>query len=365
VRQRRILLLITDLRIGGTPTVVRELALRLGRDKSASVAVACLDRWGAVADQIRAGGVHVTALGTGSKRDPRIFLRLVDLIHRERFDTVLSFLVHANAMAAGASFFCRRTRFLQSIQTTQPWPRWHWMLQDLAARRAEMVVVPSPSVAAAAGEWAGISMDKIAVIPNAVEVGEFVGVKNKEPSPRPSPGVPGEGEKVGFIGRLDPVKRVGDLVAAVASMGEDVSLHIYGEGPERGRIEQQIEQLGLGERAILHGEVTGAAAALAQIDLLVLPSVAEGFGLVLIEAMVAGVPVVASNAPGIRDVVTDGENGLLAPPCNPRELARAIGRVLGDADLRQRLISGGERTVREQFSWERVYPMYRRLLRVE
>lgn len=364
---RRILLLLTDLHLGGTPTVVRELAVRLAREQSVRVHVACLDSWGAVAEQIKSMGVAVTALGGGKKWDAGIFSRLLGIIRRGQFDTVLSFLMHANAAAAAASLTCRGVRFLQSIQTTQPWPRWHWVVQGMVARRAEMIVVPSPSVMEAAGKWAGIPAEKIVVIPNAVEVGEFAATQiSNQPSPRTSPGVPGEGgvrgRRVGFIGRLDPVKRIGDLVAALPRVGDDATLHIFGEGVERPRIEAEIERLGLGGRVILHGATAGPAEALAGIDVLVLPSVAEGFGLVLIEAMAARVAVVATDVPGIADVVQDGVNGLLAPVANPDELARAIRRVLGDDGLRQRIIAGGRRAVRERYSWERVFPMWRDVL---
>ena len=86
--QRRILLLITDLRIGGTPTVVRELAVRLHGDPDFHVHVACLDRWGPVADQLRNGGVPVTTLNACCSVDPRVLAKLVWLIRQEEIDTV-------------------------------------------------------------------------------------------------------------------------------------------------------------------------------------------------------------------------------------------------------------------------------------
>src|ERR1700722_13453300 len=127
----RILLLVTDLHIGGTPTVVRELAIRLhagGND----VQVACLDAWGPTADAIVAAGVPVTALNARGVFDLLVVARLARFIRREKFDVVLSFLVHANVAAAVASRFVANVRWLQSIQTTQPSPHWHWVLQGIA-----------------------------------------------------------------------------------------------------------------------------------------------------------------------------------------------------------------------------------------
>ena len=349
--QRRILLLITDLRIGGTPTVVRELAVRLHGDPDFHVHVACLDRWGPVADQLRNGGVPVTTLNACCSVDPRVLAKLVWLIRQEEIDTVFSFLIHANAVAALASLVLPGVRFLQSIQTTQPNPPWHWRLQNVIQHAAEKIVVPSPSVQDAAIRWAGVTPAKLVIIPNAVRIQDF-------PSERRG----GEGQRVAFIGRLDPIKRIGDLVAAVSLLNANFTLDIWGEGSRRGEIQSTINRLGLQDRAILHGAVAGSAQALEKADVLVLPSDAEGFGLVLIEAMAAGVPVIGTNVPGIRDVIEDGISGLLVPARNPRALANAIVRVLSDAPLREKLIAGGRDRVRRLYDWAICYDKYRQLL---
>lgn len=347
----RILLLITDLQIGGTPTVVRELALRLRDDPDLDVQVACLDHWGPVADQLRDHNVRVTALSAASRFDPGVVFRLIRLIREEKIDTVLSFLIHANAAAAAASLVVQNVRFIQSIQTTQPYPRWHWALQNIVQNRAEKIVVPSPSVADAAAKWAGIEPRKIQIIPNAVE-----------PPDEPIRALDEDETHVGFIGRLDPIKRVTDLVTAASLLFPPIFLDIYGGGKDGKAIRAAIESLGMESHVFLHGPITNPQGALASIDVLVLPSDAEGFGLVLIEAMSAGVPVIGTNVPGIRDVIENGVSGLLVPPRNPGALADAIAKVLSDTALREKLTAGGIQRVRERFTWEIVYPQYRSLL---
>jgi glycosyltransferase involved in cell wall biosynthesis len=348
--RRRILLLVTDLRIGGTPTVVRELALRLTKEEDVAVHVACLDRWGPVADQLREKGVAVTALEACGRFDARVIFKLLRLLKRQQIDTVFSFLVHANAVAAICSLLARHDRFIQSIQTTQPYPRWHWKVQRILQSAAQMIVVPSASAAAVARDWAGVPQEKIVVIPNAVDPREF------------SVRSPTAGRRVGFIGRLDPIKRIPDLVKAISFLPQDVRLDIFGEGSDHGEISAEISSLNLRQRVALRGEVQTPIEALAEFDLLVLPSDAEGFGLVLIEAMAAGVPVIGTNVPGIRDVIVDGVNGLLSPPRNPRALADAIERIFFDAPLREKLIAGGKQSVWERFDWDVVYGQYRSLL---
>jgi glycosyltransferase involved in cell wall biosynthesis len=346
---------VTDLNIGGTPTVVRELAIRLSphaRAVGGDVQVASLAPRGPVSQQIAAAGIAVHALDAKGPRDARVVARLHKLIAREKIDCVFSFLVHANAAAAAVSLFARNVRLIQSIQTTQPEPKWHWKVQKLAGRAAEKIVVPSPSVATVAREWCDVPSKKVVIIPNALDPNDFAGLE----IPPEKPEFP-----VGFLGRLDPIKRIPDLVKALRDVPR-AHLHIFGEGPERTEIERTATPLGLMSRLTLHGAVDGPQEALSKIRLLVLPSAAEGFGLVLIEAMAAGIPVVATDVPGIRDVIKDGITGLLVPLAQPRKLADAINRLIADPSLRNRLIEAGAADVRERFTWDVVLPKYRELL---
>lgn len=352
IAQTRILLLVTDLQIGGTPTVVRELAVRLAKDREFDVHVACLDRWGPVADQLRDRGIPVTSLNACCRFDLRVVFRLIRLIHRENINTVFSFLIHANTVAALASCFVHKVRFLQSIQTTQPNPRWHWRLQHAIQHAAEKIVVPSKSAADAATRWAGVDNGKIVVIPNAVEIGDLSSKPERE-----------SGKRIGFIGRLDSIKRVVDLVTALSLLPDDFTLDIFGEGGQRTQIQSLISRLRLDARAKLRGAIAGSAGALGNIDVLVLPSDAEGFGLVLIEAMATGVPVIGTNVPGIRDVIEDGVSGRLVPPRNPIALANAIQKVLNDPLLKEKLIQGGLERVRKNYDWSAWIDSYRNLLR--
>jgi glycosyltransferase involved in cell wall biosynthesis len=351
----RILLLITDLELGGTPTVVRELAVRLRRT-GADIEVACLSKWGPVADQLRDKGVPVTAMNASGPRDLLVSWRLTGFIRDRKFNTVFSFLMHANAMAAAASLKMPDVRWIQSIQTTQPWPKWHWMVQRFAQKCAETIVVPSTSVARIANAWAGVPEGKIVVIPNAIDLADWTDSQSPVPAndPRPYP--------ITFLGRLDPIKDVPTLVLAVAKLAPLVHLHIYGEGSDRKRIEQAIEQTKA--PVTMHGTIASPQAALSQSGLLVLPSLAEGFGLVLIEAMAAGVPVVATDVPGIRDVVRDGETGLLVPAGDPESLAAAVKRIVEHRAIRQMLVATAKRDLSERFTWTAVIDEYRQLLQV-
>lgn len=348
---RRLLLLNTDLELGGTPTVVRELARRLNDPPGVQVVVACLGRWGPMAEQIKAAEIEVNAFGARRPCElPGVVRRLADLVRERRIDTLFSFLMHANTVAALARGCCEGVRFFQSIQTTQAYPRWHWWVQRFAHRAAEKIIVPSPSVAHAAEEWAKVPSGKIVIIPNAIDPAGF--------SPSAIPATDARPYPIGFLGRLDPVKRVGDLLEAVNELGGLVHLHIFGDGPERESLQRRIEELKLNGRVTLHGVVSRPQEAFTKIGLLVLPSVSEGMPMVLIEAMACGVPVVGRDVPGVRDVIVDGKTGLLAKS----SLAEAISRVVNDVPLRRTLIDNAARSVRERYTWDIVLGRYREVL---
>jgi hypothetical protein len=219
-----------------------------------------------------------------------------------------------------------------------------------------MVVVPSESVAKMAFERCGIPREKIAVIPNAVEI-RAAGPSNLEIMEEES-----RPRRIGFLGRLDPVKRIPDLIRAMRFIDPPARLEIFGEGPQRAELEQMIIDQQMSDRICLRGVILDPGEALAQMDLLVLPSAAEGFGLVLIEAMNSGIPVIATDVPGIRDVVRDQVTGLLVPVASPSAIAAAVRRMWDEPALASRLVAAARQDVAARFSWNVVLPLYEQLL---
>ena len=168
-----------------------------------------------------------------------------------------------------------------------------------------------------------------------------------------------------FVGRLIDWKGVDFLIQAihiVKSQIPSVSLNIVGDGPERQKFESLVKDLQLENNVRFMGKVTDAELNQAYLGstLFVLPSterkgfVMEGLGVVLLEAMASGVPVIGSNTGGIPDIIKDGVNGLLVQPGDPKALADAIIRILNDQALADRFREAGIKTVSERFSWDRI-----------
>ena len=178
------------------------------------------------------------------------------------------------------------------------------------------------------------------------------------PPPRP----PGGAFELLFAGRLVERKGVHLLLDALAMLrdGPPVLLHVVGDGPERARLEARARVLGLGAAVAFHGFVPREELEMrmAGCDAFVLPAVVdakgdtEGLGVVLLEAMGYGKPVVASAAGGIVDIVRDGRNGVLVPPGDAAALAGAVRRLMGDAAAARAMGEAGRADVRAGFSWE-------------
>ena len=173
------------------------------------------------------------------------------------------------------------------------------------------------------------------------------------------------GKTMTAMGRLSYEKGFSLLLYAFASIAARHPawrLRIYGEGPLRSELEELPQRLGLSERVSFPGFTNRPAAAMRQSDLFVLPSLSEGFGNVLTEAMACGLAVVSFDCPsGPRHIIRDGFDGLLVPPRNVPALASALDRLMSDEAARARLAANA-RGVLERFAEEKVMGMWEQVI---
>lgn len=220
-----------------------------------------------------------------------------------------------------------------------------------AARRADRVVAISSYTANELRELVDVPVD---VIPYTTAL----------PAPGGAPGAgPRATPTVLFVGRLVERKGVGHLIEAVARLHPRLGLRleVVGDGPERPRLEALARASGA-EAVTFRGKVSAGELqrAYAGADVFVLPSVldargdTEGLGVVLLEAMNEGVPVIASRVGGIVDIVVDGETGVLVPAGDVAALAAALERLVGDPAYAHRLGEAGRARVRSHFTWEAI-----------
>ena len=217
---------------------------------------------------------------------------------------------------------------------------------------ADLVLVPSHYSAGVATEVYAVPPARVAVVPEAIDLAEW------EARFAAAPRLPRGGPTVLAVGRMYPRKRFVDLLHAAARLRTDfpaARVRVVGKGPDWDGVVRLRDELRLAETVTLLGDVTRdqLAAEYVSADCFCLPSVQEGFGIVFLEAMAAGLPVVACRAAAVPEVVADGVSGVLVPPRDPAALARALAETLASPARARDFGEAGRRRVRE-FTLERV-----------
>jgi glycosyltransferase involved in cell wall biosynthesis len=180
--------------------------------------------------------------------------------------------------------------------------------------------------------------------------------------------VPDDAIVLGLGARLSSVKGLTYLLKALPEVIRQfptVVLVIAGDGPLEEDLKAEADSLGVEDHVEFVGPRTDMAELLKTFDLYILPSVSEGLPMVLLEAMAAGCPIVATGVGGVPSAIEDGVSGLLAPPRDPAALAAVITRALGDEPLRRRMALAGRQVFAARFSAETMTRRYEQLYRRE
>jgi N-acetyl-alpha-D-glucosaminyl L-malate synthase BshA len=200
----------------------------------------------------------------------------------------------------------------------------------------------------------------IEVVPNFIDPNRYLRVAGSVGARRWAK--PGERVLV-HISNFRPVKRVDDVVEVFHRLRQDfpVRLIMVGDGPERARVEQRCRQCGSCGDITFIGNLPLVEEVLVGADLFLLPSESESFGLAALEALACEVPVIATRAGGLPEVVADGECGLLFPVGDVEAMAAGAARLLADEPLRRGMGEAGRRRAVELFATDRVVAQYRAL----
>jgi glycosyltransferase involved in cell wall biosynthesis len=209
----------------------------------------------------------------------------------------------------------------------------------------------------------GFPPETVGVIYNGIDPGPLSTPQHREAARRQL-GLSPEARVIGTVARLDPVKNLTFLVDAFAEIAADddlLNLVIVGEGPERHRLARLVEERGLVSRVCLAGHRESPRELLPAFDIYANTSSTEGVSVTILEAMAAGLPVVATAVGGTPEVVIEGETGLLVPSHRVDDLGAAMERLKGDPLLRDRLARAGRERVEAVFSLDRMVTEYKQL----
>jgi glycosyltransferase involved in cell wall biosynthesis len=295
---------------------------------------------------LEAAGIPFARVPASHDLDPRLPFRIARAARPFRPDLVHTHLVHADVHGAAASVLLR-TPLVSTKHNDDPFRAGAFRyVARLLARRARRIVAITESLARFNAERVGIPRAKLVVVHYGLDAPPARWADN------PPLALPDDARVLLALGRLVPQKGLDVAVRALSEVRRrhpDAVLVVAGEGPERRALEGLAAELGVGDALFLPGRAGDVAAHLARADLLVHPSRWEGFGLVLLEAMLASVPVVATRVSSIPEIVADGETGVLVPPEDPQALADALARVLDDPGT---LGAAGRARALEHFSAE-------------
>ncbi len=348
--KRRILHIIPTLDRSGAEKQLVLLAAGLPRDEF-DVHVCALTKSGVLADDLARAGIPLTVIGKRWKLDPTAYWRLREFIRQLQPDLVQTWMFTANAYGRWAASSAGVRHIVASERCVDSWKAPHQLMIDrYLARWTDKIVVNSRGVERFYVEQ-GMPSSKVRVIYN--------GIEPAVPSPTSRAqllaelGLPPQARLVGAVGRLWPQKRIKDLIWAadlLKVIRDDVHLLIIGDGPQRELLERYRRLCHIEDKVHFLGARNDVPRLVPHFDVAWLASSYEGLPNVVMEAMAAGVPVVASDIWGNRELVAHGKTGFLFPVGDRAGLARFTQKILEDPTLAAEMGAAGKARMTHEFT---------------
>ncbi|MFH1856214.1 MAG: glycosyltransferase family 4 protein [Candidatus Omnitrophota bacterium] len=351
----KILLLTTHLNFGGITAYTISLAEQLKKKGHEAVIAS---GGGELEGSVKEKGIRhlYVPLNTKSELSPKILLtvfKLCSFVKKEKID-----IIHAQTRVAQVS------AFLVSKLTKTPFvSTCHGFFKRNAGRKlfpawGEGVVAISEAVRVHLINDFKVKKEKARLIYNGVEVEKFSETETLRGAARDFRKKIGADEGifvVGVIARLNSVKGHRFLIAAakeLLELNKNMLFVVVGDGPEKEHLSGMAKELEIEKKVIFLNSIFDTAPVLKAFNVFVMPSIQEGLGLSILEAMASGLPVVASDVGGIYSLIKDGVNGFLVPPQNPSAISEAVWNIFKKPELAKEMGAYGRRIAEEKFSIE-------------
>lgn len=333
-RRIRILYVISTLPVGGVEQHILTVVRGLNADRFEPFVV-CLGEEGAIGREIRHAGIEITAFGRMQHKrwDPGIVRQLVRLMRERQID-----IVHTHVYNPGVyGRIAARWAGVPGVITTthgvyyrRKWKR--RFINRALAHYTDRQIAVSEAVKQDLIRYDWVRPESIEVMPTGIDLPPFQ-LEVDSADVRRELGLPGDSYVFGTVGRLEPPKGHVHLIRAferVVNVNAHARLVLVGDGSLAKTLHEEAARLGLAGRVVFTGSRRDVPYLLRAMDLFVFPSLWEGQGLALVEAMASGLPVVASRVGGVSEVVSDGRTGRLVPPGSPEALAEAMLAVMAN-----------------------------------
>jgi glycosyltransferase involved in cell wall biosynthesis len=330
-----------------------------------NVLVCSLKGEGPVARAMRERGVRVVTLNGCGAWDIRVLSRLFRLIRQERPEILHAFLGFANLAASLIGRLLGVPVIIWSYRDVEVWKtKAHWLVDRLAVRWADAITCCSDAVRQFVLARMNGQAPKFSTIHNGVDLETF---NRSRTVSRAELNLREGGFVIGTVSRLDePKKGLAVMLRALADLAGQDGIPAWqwvlvGDGPARERLRSLASELGLSGQVMFAGMRDDVASVLPVMDIFVCPSLYEGFGIAIVEAMAAGRPVVASAVGGIPEIVVHEDTGLLVPPGDAAALAGALATLLTHPDQARAMGARGQARARERFSIETAVQQHQQL----
>jgi len=355
---KRIMQVVYSLGVGGSEMVARDIALGL-KGLGWANAVCALERGGALQSELEQAGVQTFVSGRNAGVLGTMF-KLFRAIRRFRPDVVHThhlyelFYAWPGALLCGAGIVHTEHEYF-SLENGKA----RFFIR-LLSRLCKRVTAVNRETASYLENLLGWPKDRVATIVNGIDLQAF----GEARPDRASLGLAEQDRVIGIVARLEPVKGHDVLFTAFTQVQEkfpDAALLVVGDGSRRQELERMADSLGIAGRVRFLGMRRDVPQLLAAMDVMALSSLEEGLPVSILEAMGAGLPVVASAVGGIPAVVQDLETGMLVPAGDVQALAGALERVLGDAVLARAMGTAGFRLVSGKYGANAMVQSYREI----
>jgi glycosyltransferase involved in cell wall biosynthesis len=358
-----VLQVVHTLSPGGTERLVIELSRRLA--PRLRIRVCCLDAEGEWSSELTRAGIGVDALQRSPGFRPSLGRRIAAIAKKHDLHVLHCHQYSPFVYGAIATLVRPRLRLVFTE---------HGRVSDAPPSRKRQLVNPwlvrrGHLLCAVSGELRqhmlreGFPAEDFRVVCNGIDAGELPDGAARARA-RLLLDAPSGLQLLGAVGRLDPVKNLTlmiDAFARVARLHHDVRLVLIGDGPERARLEQHAGETGVGDRIQFLGMRHDARTLMPAFDVLLNTSTTEGQSVTILEAMAAGVPVIATSVGGTPEVVVDGETGVLVPSRSLDPLVTAVADLLADPERARALGLSGRRRLEARFTLDRMVADYERL----
>lgn len=363
--KRGVALCITDLEMGGAEQAMVELATRLEWIHFEPI-IYCLGPRPQVEEAscvpaLEDAGLEVHFLDAESvwQIQPTV-RRLEQLLRNQRPALIQTFLFHANLVGRLAARRAGVSRVVAGLRVAER-RRWHLWADRLTSSLVDRYVCVSESVARYSSRRGGLSRDKLVVIPNGIDVEKYSGAP---PLDLQSFGIAPNRRLVTFIGRLEGQKGAHWLLKTAPDWLDrlpDCDLLIVGKGPDQPRLEQLCEKRGIASRVHFLGWHADIPEILAASQLLVLPSRWEGMPNVVLQAMASRLPVVASDAEGVRELLGPEAESQVVRYGDSQGFSEKVVRILSDRGIAANLGAKNCHRAECEFTFGRMVTAYQNL----